>query len=139
ASHSLPPIHRRAESHLARRFHALCYAAMKEVTGVADLEPIEYGSLSSVHDAPGIDEQLLAERMGLDLATARRIAKRLERRGFIESSPKADSGRLHTLGVTPMGGEIIQRLRPAIRAAHDRIMTPLSDRERERRLVLLRR
>src|SRR5215510_15061808 len=131
ASQSLPPIHRRAESHLARRFHALCHAAMKEVTGPEDMEPMEYGSLSSVQDAPGIDQQQLAERMGLDFATARRIAKRLEQRGFVAHSPRSGSGRLPALVVTPVGAEIVQRLRPAIRAAHDRLMAPLSDRERE--------
>src|SRR5262245_5634606 len=77
ASQALPPIHRRAEAHLARRFHALCHAAIKEVTGAEDLEPMEYGALASVHDAPGIDHQQLAERMGIDLATARRMVKRL--------------------------------------------------------------
>src|SRR5262245_39812656 len=94
ASHSLPPIHRRAESHLARRFYALCYAAVKEATSAEDMEePLDYGALASIHDAPGIDEQRLAERMGLDLATARRIVKRLERRGFVESSSKTGSER----------------------------------------------
>jgi len=140
ASHSLPPIHRRAESHLARRFHALCHAAVKEVTSAEDMEePLEYGSLSSIHDAPGIDEQRLAERMGYDLATARRIVKRLKQRGFVEQSPKAASSHSRALGVTPAGAQVVERLRPAIRAAHDRLMAPLSDREREVLLDLLGR
>jgi len=40
---------------------------------------------------------------------------------------------------TPAGAEILQRLRPAIRAAQDRVMAPLSDREREMLLDLLAR
>jgi len=139
ASRSLPPIHRRAESHLARRFHALCHAAMQEVTSAENMEPVEFGCLSSVHDAPGIDQQQLAERMGLDLATARRIVKQLERRGFIECSPPDGRGRSRTLVVTPTGGKVIEQLRPSIRAAHDRIVAPLSDREREVLLDLLAR
>ena len=35
--------------------------------------------------------------------------------------------------------EILQRLRPAIRAAQDRVMAPLSDREREMLIDLLAR
>ena len=140
ASHSLPPIHRRAESHLARRFHALCHAAMKEVVSAEEIEePLEYGSLSSIHDAPGIDEQRLAERMGIDLATARRMVKRLKRRGFIEHSPGSGDGRSGGFVVTPAGGKVVERLRPIVRAAHDRIMAPLSDREREMLLDLLAR
>jgi adenylate cyclase len=137
-SRALPPIHRRAESHLARRFHALCHAAMLEVTGAENLEPVEYASMSSVHDAPGIDEQQLAERMGLDLARARRIVKRLVERGFAKRS-RPGRGRSRALVVTPAGGKVVERLRPVIRAAHDRIMAPLSDREREMLLDLLGR
>jgi len=138
-SRALPPVHRHAEAHLARRFHALCRAAIMEVTGPEDLEPVEYGAIASIHDAPGIDPGQLAERMGIDLATARRIVKRLKRRGFVERSPKAGSGRSQVFGVTLAGGEILQRLRPAIRAAHDRVMAPLSDREREILIDLLAR
>jgi hypothetical protein len=54
-SRALPPIHRRAESHLARRLHALCHAAIPEVTGPEDLQPMEYAAIASVHDAPGVD------------------------------------------------------------------------------------
>ena len=138
-SRALPPVHRRVEAHLARRVHALCHAALMEVMGPEDLEPVEFAAIASVHDAPGIDQGQLAERMGIDLATARRIVRRLERRGFVEHLPKAGSGRSQVFVVTPAGGEILQRLRPAIRAAQDRVMAPLSDRERETLIDLLAR
>jgi DNA-binding MarR family transcriptional regulator len=53
--------------------------------------------------------------------------------------PKAGGGRSPAFGPTPAAAEILQRLRPPIRAAHDRIMAPLSDREREMLLDLLGR
>ena len=138
-SRALPPVHRRVEAHLARRFHALCHAAMMEVVGPEDLEPVEFAAIASIHDAPGIDQAQLAERMGMDPATARRVVRHLERRGFVERLPKAGGGRSPVLGPTPAAAEILQRLRPPIRAAHDRIMAPLSDREREMLLDLLGR
>ena len=107
------------------------------MTGPEDLEPVEFAAIASIHDAPGIDHGQLAERMGMDLATARRVAKRLERRGFVERVPKAGGGRSQAFGPTPAAAEILQRLRPAIRAAQDRIMAPLSDREREVLIDLL--
>jgi len=137
ASRALPPIHRGAISHLARRFHALCHAASMEVTGPEGLEPIEYAAVASIHDAPGIDVVHLAERMGLDLATARRTVKRLAQRGFIEHSPQAGSGRSRALVATPVGDDLIQRLRSVTRTVHDRIMAPLSERERETLTELL--
>jgi adenylate cyclase len=138
-SRTLPPVHRRVEAHLARRFHALCHAAMMEVVGPEDLEPVAVAVIASVHDAPGIGQDQLVERTGIDLATVRRIIRRLERRGFVERSPKAGRGRSPVLGITPAGEEILRRLRPALRAAQDRIMAPLSNRERETLIDLLAR
>jgi DNA-binding MarR family transcriptional regulator len=110
-----------------------------EVMGAEDLEPVVFGAIASVHDAPGIDHGQLAERIGVDLATARRIVKRLERRGFVERAPKEGSGHSQVFSATPAGAEILQRLRPAIRAGIDRVMAPLSDGEREMLLDLLAR
>jgi adenylate/guanylate cyclase family protein len=52
-SRALPPVHRCVEAHLARRLHALCHAAMMEVVGPKDLEPVEFAAIASIHDAPG--------------------------------------------------------------------------------------
>jgi Transcriptional regulators len=126
-------------AHLARRFHALCHAALMEVMGPENLVPTEFAVIASVHDAPGIDQGQLAERVGIDLATARRIVKRLERRGFVQQALNAGGGRSRVLSPTPAGIEVLQRLRPATRAAQDQVMAPLSDGEREMLLDLLAR
>jgi hypothetical protein len=63
----LPPVHRRAMAHLSRRFNDLCSNAANVVTGREGLEPIEFATLASVHDAPGNDCLRLAERIGVPL------------------------------------------------------------------------
>jgi class 3 adenylate cyclase/DNA-binding MarR family transcriptional regulator len=136
---ALPSVHRRAEAHLARRFHGLCHAAMTEVTSPEDLEPVEFAAIASLNDAPGVDSDQLVERMGIDLSTAREIARRLEHRGFVERSLEAGSKSPCVLHVTPAGRNILQRLTPAIVSAQDRVMAPLSDREREMLIELLTR
>jgi class 3 adenylate cyclase/DNA-binding MarR family transcriptional regulator len=135
---ALPPVHRSAEAHLARRFHALCDAAMREVTEPENLEPVEFAAIASINDASGLDPDRLAERMGIDLSTARRTVGRLECRGFVEGQLKPGSGRSGVF-VTPAGESVLQRLGPAILAAQDRVMAPLSDREREMLIDLLTR
>jgi DNA-binding MarR family transcriptional regulator len=106
-SRALPPVHRRIVAHLARRFHALCHAALMEVMGPENLVPTEFAVIASVHDAPGIDQGQLAERVGIDLATARRIVKRLERRGFVQRALNAGGGRSRVLSPTPAGIEVL--------------------------------
>jgi adenylate cyclase len=138
-SRSLPPVHRRAEAHLARRFHTLCHAAMMEVTGSENLEPVEFATIASMNEAPGLDPDRLVERMGIDLSMAKRVVRRLERRGFVERSPTAGRQRPGVFRLTPAGENILQRLTPAIFAAQDRVVAPLSDREREMLIDLLTR
>lgn len=138
-SRALPPVHRRVEAHLARRFHNLCHAALMDVMGPEDLKPLEFAIIASAHDMPGIDLAQLAERLGIDRATARSMVQRLQRRGYLEGSRGASGGRAKAFALTPVGVEFLQRLRPAHRSALDRVMAPLSDREREMLIDLLAR
>ena len=63
------PAHR-VPAHLGRRFHQICLGAMAEVTIPAGLSPGEYGILAAVIDLPGLDQRRLAERLGIDPASA---------------------------------------------------------------------
>jgi DNA-binding MarR family transcriptional regulator len=136
---ALAPAHRRVVSHLARRFYGLFHAAFLEVTGPENLEPVDTGAMASLNEAPGIDLARLVERMGIDLPTARRIVRRLERRGFVERSQTSGGGRSYVFRLTPAGENIRKRLSPVILAAQDRVMAPLSEREQEMLIELLTR
>ena len=136
---ALAPVHRRAVSHLARRVHGLFHAAVLEVTGPENLEPIDIGAMASLNEARDLDLDRLVERMGIDFSTARRIVRRLEHRGFVERSPTAGRARSYVFRLTPTGESIYQRLIPAVSAALDRVMAPLSDREQEMLIDLLTR
>jgi adenylate cyclase len=139
ASRALPPVHRRVEAHLARRFHELCRGALMNVTRQNALTPIDFAVLASLHDAPGIDQRRLAERIAIDLSRAQRLLKRLEGRKLVQRLPTDGSIRSGVLSLTPQGIKVLQTLRPAMAAAQDRVMAPLSDRERETLQELLAR
>ena len=66
-SRVLPPVHRRIDAYLARRFHELCHGALIEITRTENLRVIEYATLASLADAPEIDQDRLAERLSLDI------------------------------------------------------------------------
>jgi adenylate cyclase len=138
SSRALPPVHRRNEFNLARRFHRVLTSALKDVTQAEGLTAVEPAVFASLHDAPGIGERRLAERIGIDLASVQRMVKHLELRGLIGRVPGA-RGRPHLLSLTPAGLELYQRLHPAILAVRDRVMASLSERERETLQDLLAR
>ncbi|HYM30424.1 MAG TPA: adenylate/guanylate cyclase domain-containing protein [Candidatus Cybelea sp.] len=140
ASPALPPVHRRAEAHLARRYHDLCRGAVLSVTSEEDLTPLEFAVLASLNDAPGIDPRRLSGRIGIDATTAQRLLKRLKNRELVVAQvPARENRRSGRLSLTPQGAKVLQTLRPAVIAATDRVMATLSDRERETLRELLAR
>jgi DNA-binding MarR family transcriptional regulator len=124
---------------LARRFHQICLGLLSEVTEPASLSPVEYAILASLDDAPGIDQRTLAERIGIDTVSAHQLVGKLEMRGLINQAVDPDDRRARLLTLTMPGIRLRQRLRPEIAEAHERIMAPLSGRERSMLIDLLGR
>jgi DNA-binding MarR family transcriptional regulator len=69
----------------------------------------------------------------------RRAVAKLVARGLVSKSANATSGRVQVLHLTPAGAEMHQRFRPLVNAMLDRIMSPLSDQERNLLQELLAR
>lgn len=139
-SRALPSAHhRRVEAHLARRFHDVCERALTEITRTEKLAVLEYAFLSALWDSPGVDQAWLVDCFGTSATETSRIVALLESRGFIERSHKTGDRRVDAFSLTPSGADVRQRIRPAIVIALDRIMTPLSESERETLKDLLAR
>ena len=102
------------------------------------LASIHAPALASIADAPGIDTHLLAERLAIDPAKARRIVGQLKGRNLIETF-SVEGRRSPGLRLTPAGAELRERLRPQVTAVEDRILAPLSESERELLKELLSR
>jgi len=136
---ALPPVHRRSEFNLARRFHTILNHALSEVTKPECLTLVEPAVLASLHDAPNIDERRLAERIGIDLATTQRMVRHLELRNVVTRTAGRRGRDLRLLSLTPEGLELFERLHPAILAVRDQVMASLSERERETLQDLLAR
>ncbi len=129
--HGLPPVHRRDEFNLARRFHRVLTTALLDVTEPERLSPVAPSVFASLHDAPGIDERRLAQRVGADLACIQRVMRHLERRGLVYWVQDKGSRRPHLFSLTPAGLDLFKLLHPAILAVRDRVMVSLSDVEQE--------
>lgn len=132
------PAHR-VPAHLARRFHQICLGALAEVTVPADLNPAEYGILAAVIDWPGLDQRRLAERLGIDPASVGQMIDRLETAGLLERRVHPDDRRARLVSATRSGERVRQHLRPAALAAQERLLAPLTARERRLFLDLLTR
>src|ERR1700709_1892106 len=84
--HTVPPNHR-VPSFLAFRFNQLCIGIMAEALAPEGLKPAEYGAMTMLDAAPGLDQQSLAIRLGLDKVSVGQMVDRLER------ARRGDGGR----------------------------------------------
>ena len=80
-----------------------------------------------------------AGRVGIGQAVAARSAARLEEKELVTRTSDAGKPRSWVFGMTPEGIGVRLRLRTALIVAQDRLMAPLSDRERETLKDLIRR
>jgi DNA-binding MarR family transcriptional regulator len=132
---------RRAPVPVARRFYQICLAMVAETLVEADLTSLQYGVLvylSTQHGGePGIDQNGLAARLGVDRNNASLLVEELANRGLVERRINGADRRARQLYLTPKGEKLFARLRPANLAANARILEPLTPREREMLLDLL--
>lgn len=125
---------------LARRFFQICQAMVADSLAEADLVPLEYGALAYLNKQngePGLDQAGLAARLGVDRNNVGVILAELEARGLVERRIDSSDQRARRLYLTAKGEKFYQQLQPPNAAANDRILAPLSPRERELLLDLL--
>jgi DNA-binding MarR family transcriptional regulator len=134
----VPPSHR-VPSVLAFRFHQLCLGIMAEVLAPEGLKGVEYGALTMLDAEPGIDQQSLALRLGIDKVSAGQMLDRLERAGLVKRGLDPRDRRVRVLDLTPAGRTLRRRLQPSALAAQHRILAPLRPEDRGSLIALLSR
>jgi DNA-binding MarR family transcriptional regulator len=125
---------------MARRFHQICVARISEVVGEFGLTPLQYGvmfHLSRAGDRPGIEQNVLADRVNVDRNTASLLVEQLAKMGIVVRRMNGADRRVRLLSLTPKGKKLFGRLRPAFTAANENILAPITPRERKLFMELL--
>lgn len=91
-----------------------------------------------VNSNPGITQSRLAEAVGLDRSTLVPVLDGLERRGLVERRRGKDR-RTNGLSLTSSGKLLLGRVRRRIVAHERRMMSGMTDAEREQLVALLAR
>jgi MarR family transcriptional regulator, temperature-dependent positive regulator of motility len=123
------PSHR-VPAHLARRFHQICLGVIAEILVDEDLTPQQYGVLTAIHEEPGCLQRVLASRAGVDPVSVGHIVDSLEQRGLAERRLDPDDRRARRLYLTRSGTAVRNRLSPALLAAQNNLLAPLTEAER---------
>jgi DNA-binding MarR family transcriptional regulator len=99
-----------------------------------DLTALQYGVLGILNrqdGEPGIDQNGLSARLGVERSHASLLVEELAAKALVERRVNGADRRARLLFLTPKAEKLYARLRPGIRAANARVLEPLSPRERE--------
>ena len=140
----IPPLVpvRRTPMSLSRRFFQICTSAAAEALESENLTPLESGVLAYLNrnsGEPNIDQNSLAERMGVDRSNASLLVERLVARGLVSRETNPDNRRAHILRLTTDGERTHQRTRPSFNAGQERILSVLRASERDQLVDMLAR
>jgi DNA-binding MarR family transcriptional regulator len=133
----LPP--HRVAAHLARRFNQICVGVTVELLAGEELTPMVYGLMSVIDAEPGRGQGHLARRFGVDAVSIGQMIDFLEQRRLAERKLDPEDRRAHRVFLTQRGVALHRKLRPAMLAAQDRILAPLTKGERAALLDMLTR
>ena len=133
------PERHRVPAHLARRFHQVCLGITAEVTERAGLTPVEFAVITSLDDAPDMEQGALAARLGIDPVSTHHLLNRLCAAGYVERRVSAHDRRAREVRLTQRGHALRDQLGAEARASQERILAPLSAKDRRTFLDLLTR
>jgi MarR family transcriptional regulator, temperature-dependent positive regulator of motility len=127
-----------APGHLIRRAQQEHQARWAELVGTG-LTSVQFAVLAALATAPGTDQNTLAGALSIDTSTLAEVCLRLASRGLIERERSEIDARRYRLYLTPDGRTEFERHVPAVDAVGRALLAPLSARERQTLLGLLRR
>jgi DNA-binding MarR family transcriptional regulator len=125
---------RKLNSILCEGLGGLATQPRSPATVASGVGPLQWAVISYLnnHDGePGIDQNGLAARLGIDRSHASLLVEELHANGLVERRLNGADRRVRLLHLTAKGEKLHRRLRPANRAATDRILEPLAPHERE--------
>ncbi len=112
--------------HLIRRLQQIAVAIFLEDTAAFGITPVQFAALRGLAAHPGVDQRTLAAQVGLDASTLGGVVDRLASRGWLNRQPSASDRRVKLLHITPEGLQLLRDMAPAVEAAQQRILAPLS-------------
>lgn len=122
---------------LLRRAHQLSVAIFERECQHLEVTPAQFGVLTVLSHARGIGQSDLSRALGFDRVTTLRIVHALQDRGLVQRRPSANDGRRLELEISVKGRKVLREARAPADRAYQRLLEPLSQRERQQLMQLL--
>ncbi len=123
--------------HLLRRCHQISVAVFLGECERFDLTPLQFVTLVALARSGPLEQVALGGMTALDRTTTAVVIKKLEARGLATKQRSPADKRSKLVAITEAGLALLDAVWPAVEAVQDRILSPLTARERALLLRLL--
>jgi len=117
--------------YLVRRLHQVNYALWIEELGHASVTPVQYGVLTALSIRGEQDQTTLADEVGIDRTNVAEVLSRLETRKLVRRKENPADRRARLASLTAKGRALMASLFPAMQRSQDRLLAPLTQKERD--------
>lgn len=124
---------------LLRRAHQRHVALFLEAVNEHALTPTQFAALCKAVEVGRVTQNHLGRLTAMDPATIQGVVRRLSLRGLLKRTRDPMDRRTAVLAPTEAGVALIDRAVACARRAHEAALAPLSTREQEQLLAMLRR
>ena len=124
---------------LITRIHGWNHAELMTALRDLDIEPRHTGSLVALRATGPVAQAELARQLGISGASVVEIVDHLERRGLVERRRLETDRRTQVLHILPGAEEVVTEAKGRAMTVTDRVLAPLSARQRQRLITLLLR
>jgi DNA-binding MarR family transcriptional regulator len=127
----------RMPGHLLRRCHQIGVAVFLDRCKALDLTPLQYSTLAALERFGAMDQASLGGAIALDRTTILVVLTRLEKRGLVKRRTSPKDRRSKLVEITAAGRRLVARALPSVVAVQDKLLAPLSARERAQLIAIL--
>lgn len=116
---------------LIRRLHQVHCSLFQEETRGQDITPVQYSLLSSLAVLGELDQNTIAQAIGLERTSVAEVIPRLEVRGLLLRRQSEKDKRVKLVKLTRKGKTLVTRMNQAVQRAHDRTLEALPAEQRD--------
>ena len=120
---------------LANQRHALIFQSHI----VGNLTPTQFSTLMRLSETGPVSQNHLGRLAAMDIATTKGVVDRLKAKRLVRSAADETDKRRSVISLTQSGMELIETLRRAGTAITEETLSPLTAREQEMLITLLRK
>ena len=101
-----------------------------EIAG--DLTPRQFAILMTVAQYEGLSQTQLVELTGIDRSTLADVVRRMLKKGLLQRRRTREDARAYAVKLTEEGWRVLKKAEPLARRADEKILSVLSNADRER-------